>query len=92
MDRERRWLLQRLQQQAEGIIVLQLRAGPGAVSPGLISLARSLGFITIQWDVDPGDWSRPGSGAIYANVTGNAHDGAIIIQHDGGALAVSAAE
>jgi peptidoglycan/xylan/chitin deacetylase (PgdA/CDA1 family) len=60
------------------------RAPGGAVSPGLISLARSLGFITIQWDVDPRDWSRPGTGAIYANVTGNAHDGAIIIQHDGG--------
>jgi peptidoglycan/xylan/chitin deacetylase (PgdA/CDA1 family) len=60
------------------------RAPGGAVSPALISLARSIGFITIQWDVDPRDWSRPGTGSIYANVVGNAHNGAIIIQHDGG--------
>jgi peptidoglycan/xylan/chitin deacetylase (PgdA/CDA1 family) len=60
------------------------RAPGGAVSPGLIGEARSLGFITIQWDVDPRDWARPGTGAIYGNVVSNAHPGAIILQHDGG--------
>jgi peptidoglycan/xylan/chitin deacetylase (PgdA/CDA1 family) len=60
------------------------RAPGGGVSPALISLAHSMGFTTIQWDVDPRDWARPGTGAIYGNVVANAHNGAIVIQHDGG--------
>jgi len=60
------------------------RAPGGAVSSALISEARSMGFITIQWDVDPRDWSRPGTGAIYSTVVGNAQNGSIILQHDGG--------
>jgi peptidoglycan/xylan/chitin deacetylase (PgdA/CDA1 family) len=60
------------------------RAPGGAVSPALISLARSMGFITIGWDVDPRDWARPGTGAIYTNVVGNARNGSIVLQHDGG--------
>jgi peptidoglycan-N-acetylglucosamine deacetylase len=43
-----------------------------------------MGFTTIQWDVDPQDWRRPGTDAIYANVVGHAHPGAIVLQHDGG--------
>jgi peptidoglycan/xylan/chitin deacetylase (PgdA/CDA1 family) len=43
-----------------------------------------MGYTTIGWDIDPRDWSRPGTGAIYSNVVGNAHPGAIVIQHDGG--------
>jgi peptidoglycan/xylan/chitin deacetylase (PgdA/CDA1 family) len=60
------------------------RAPGGAVSPALISEARSMGFTTIQWDVDPRDWSLPGTSAIYSNVIANARPGAIVIQHDGG--------
>jgi peptidoglycan/xylan/chitin deacetylase (PgdA/CDA1 family) len=43
-----------------------------------------LGFTTIQWDIDPRDWTTPGAAAIYDNVISNAHSGAIVIQHDGG--------
>ena len=43
-----------------------------------------MGFLTIQWDVDPRDWSRPGTAAIYSNVVGTAQNGSIILQHDGG--------
>lgn len=60
------------------------RAPYGSVSGALISEARSLGFTTIQWNVDPQDWARPGTDAIYDNVIANAHSGAIVIQHDGG--------
>jgi peptidoglycan/xylan/chitin deacetylase (PgdA/CDA1 family) len=60
------------------------RAPYGDTSPALIAEARSLGFTTIQWDIDPRDWARPGVGAIVSNVLDNAHNGAIIIQHDGG--------
>jgi peptidoglycan/xylan/chitin deacetylase (PgdA/CDA1 family) len=60
------------------------RAPGGAVSRALISEARRMGFLTIQWDVDPRDWSRPGTDAIYQNVVGNARSGSVILQHDGG--------
>lgn len=60
------------------------RAPYGSVSPALIAEARSLGFTTIQWDIDPRDWSRPGVGDIQGNVLANAHPGAIVIMHDGG--------
>lgn len=60
------------------------RAPYGAVSSALISEARGMGFTTVQWDVDPRDWARPGTDAIYAAVVQGAHNGAIVIQHDGG--------
>jgi peptidoglycan/xylan/chitin deacetylase (PgdA/CDA1 family) len=60
------------------------RAPGGSVSSALIADARSMGFTTINWDIDPRDWARPGTGAIYSNVVTNAHPGAIVIQHDGG--------
>jgi peptidoglycan-N-acetylglucosamine deacetylase len=56
----------------------------GAISRSLVSLARSLGFLTIMWDVDPRDWATPGVGAIYSNVVRNARSGAIVLQHFGG--------
>jgi peptidoglycan/xylan/chitin deacetylase (PgdA/CDA1 family) len=60
------------------------RAPGGKVTPPLLRTARLLGFTTIQWDVDPRDWARPGAVAIYENVVSHAHNGAIVIQHDGG--------
>jgi peptidoglycan/xylan/chitin deacetylase (PgdA/CDA1 family) len=60
------------------------RAPYGAMSSTLIGEARSLGFTTIQWDVDPRDWALPGADAIYQTVVGDAHNGAIVLQHDGG--------
>jgi len=60
------------------------RAPYGLTSPALITEARSLGFTTIQWDIDPRDWARPGVSAIVTNVLANARPGAIVIQHDGG--------
>jgi peptidoglycan-N-acetylglucosamine deacetylase len=69
---------------ASGFEPCLFRAPGGAVSSGLIDEARSMGFITIEWDIDPRDWSLPGTGAIYSTVVGNAHNGAIVLQHDGG--------
>jgi peptidoglycan-N-acetylglucosamine deacetylase len=56
----------------------------GDISPRLVALARSLGFLTIMWNVDPRDWALPGVGEIYSNVITSARDGAIVIQHFGG--------
>ncbi len=60
------------------------RAPYGATSPGLLSLVRSMGMTTIQWNVDPRDWAMPGVGAIESNVISNASGGAILEMHDGG--------
>ena len=56
----------------------------GAVNSSVIATAGSLGMRTINWDVDPRDWSTPGTGAIYCNIVANARPGSIILMHDGG--------
>ena len=48
------------------------------------AIAASLGLSTILWNVDPKDWSRPGTGAIIQTVLNSTHNGAIILMHDGG--------
>jgi peptidoglycan/xylan/chitin deacetylase (PgdA/CDA1 family) len=50
----------------------------------VIATAGSLGMKTITWDVDPQDWSLPGTSKIYSNIVGNAKPGSIILMHDGG--------
>jgi peptidoglycan/xylan/chitin deacetylase (PgdA/CDA1 family) len=56
----------------------------GSQNSSLVSLARSLGLITINWDVDTVDWSNPGTATIYQRAVSGAHNGAIILQHFGG--------
>ena len=69
---------------ATGFAPCLFRAPGGAVSGGLESEARSMGFTTIEWDVDPRDWATPGAASIYHTVTSTAHNGSIVLQHDGG--------
>lgn len=56
----------------------------GGVNASVIAAAGSLGMRTITWDVDPRDWSTPGTEAIYSNIVGHAQPGSIILMHDGG--------
>jgi peptidoglycan-N-acetylglucosamine deacetylase len=56
----------------------------GAENSTVIETAGSLGLKTITWDVDPRDWSLPGTSEIYSNIVDNAKPGAIILMHDGG--------
>ena len=56
----------------------------GAENSTVIETAGSLGMKTIIWDVDPRDWSLPGTSEIYSNIVANAKPGAIILMHDGG--------
>jgi peptidoglycan/xylan/chitin deacetylase (PgdA/CDA1 family) len=56
----------------------------GGVDSSVIATAGSLGMRTVNWDVDPRDWSTPGTGAIYANIVSHAQPGSIILMHDGG--------
>jgi peptidoglycan-N-acetylglucosamine deacetylase len=56
----------------------------GAVNSSVIATAGSFGLKTITWDVDPRDWSLPGTSEIYSNIVDNAKPGSIILMHDGG--------
>jgi peptidoglycan-N-acetylglucosamine deacetylase len=60
------------------------RAPDGAVNSSVLSEAKSMGFTTIQWDIDPRDWALPGEDEIIDNVLDNAHNGGIIEEHFGG--------
>lgn len=69
---------------ATGFKPCAFRAPGGAVSSGLISLARGLGFTTVQWDVDTNDWKLPGTEADYQRVVDGVRNGSIVLMHDGG--------
>jgi peptidoglycan/xylan/chitin deacetylase (PgdA/CDA1 family) len=56
----------------------------GAVDSSVIAAAGSNRLRTITWDVDPVDWSNPGSAAVYSRVVGATKSGSIILMHDGG--------
>jgi peptidoglycan/xylan/chitin deacetylase (PgdA/CDA1 family) len=56
----------------------------GGVDTAVLSAAAELGMRTVTWDVDPADWTNPGSGAVYSRVVGAAMPGSIILMHDGG--------
>jgi peptidoglycan-N-acetylglucosamine deacetylase len=56
----------------------------GNFSPLTISVAASMGMQSLDWNVDPSDWSRPGTQAIINNVLSHTHPGSIVLMHDGG--------
>lgn len=56
----------------------------GGVDSSVVATAGSLGMRTVNWDVDPRDWSLPGTSAIYSNIVSHARNGSIILMHDGG--------
>jgi peptidoglycan/xylan/chitin deacetylase (PgdA/CDA1 family) len=69
---------------ATGYSPCLFRAPYGAVSGALFAVARAHGMLTIGWNVDPMDWSRPGADAIYSRVVGAVQRESIVIMHDGG--------
>jgi peptidoglycan/xylan/chitin deacetylase (PgdA/CDA1 family) len=56
----------------------------GAVDAAVVDSAARAGMSTVTWDVDPTDWSTPGSEAIYSRVVGAVQPGSIVLMHDGG--------
>lgn len=68
---------------ATGYTPCTMRPPYGATSGALVGLARSLNLVSVLWNVDPQDWSDPGTGAIVARVD-ILRPGGIAIMHDGG--------
>ncbi len=56
----------------------------GSYDATVLRTARSLGLSTVLWNVDPADYTQPGTGAIEARVIAQVRPGSIIISHDGG--------
>ncbi|MCX6363430.1 MAG: polysaccharide deacetylase family protein, partial [Actinobacteria bacterium] len=54
----------------------------GAYNGSTVAASGSAGFTrVILWDVDPQDWSEPGSGVIAQRVLSHVHSGAIVVMH-----------
>ena len=73
----------RLIRRATGFRPCDFRPPDGAVNTGLIRRAHAEHLVTVNWDVDPRDWADPGVDAIVSNVIHNAHNGSIVVMHDG---------
>jgi peptidoglycan/xylan/chitin deacetylase (PgdA/CDA1 family) len=56
----------------------------GAADSAVIGAAAADDLQTITWDVDPTDWSNPGSNTVYSRVVEAVQPGSIILMHDGG--------
>lgn len=69
---------------ATGFTPCLLRPPYEIAPPAVVKIARSLGLLTILWNVDPRDWTRPGASVIASRVLSAVHPGAIVELHDGG--------
>ncbi len=57
---------------------------PGGYLPSVTAAAASaLDMVSVIWDVDPRDWSTPGTSSIYHVATSGGR-GSIVLMHDGG--------
>ncbi|HMC07334.1 MAG TPA: polysaccharide deacetylase family protein [Solirubrobacterales bacterium] len=69
---------------ATGFEPCLFRPPGGAFDSRVVADAHRLGMTTVIWNVDPRDWSRPGTNAIYSRVVSATRPGSIVIMHDGG--------
>lgn len=61
-----------------------LRPPYGATNEKVANQAQDLGKTIEMWDVDTLDWTLPGKASIKASIINGAHDGNVILMHDGG--------
>ncbi|GCE26758.1 hypothetical protein KDA_22420 [Dictyobacter alpinus] len=71
-------------QQVTGAKPTLLRPPYGSINASLRTEAATEHETIIIWNVDTEDWKLPGKDAIVNNAVHNAHNGAIILMHDGG--------
>ncbi|HEY7358246.1 MAG TPA: polysaccharide deacetylase family protein [Ktedonobacterales bacterium] len=70
-------------EQVTGICPSLFRPPYGYYNRRTLAAAQALGHSAILWNVDPVDWSCPGSAAIITRVLSRLTNGAIILLHDG---------
>ena len=69
---------------ATGAPVRCLRPPYATVDAANAERARALGLRLVMWDVDSGDWRRPGAGVIADRILGRVRSGDVVLLHDGG--------
>ncbi len=70
--------------QATGVVPTFFRPPYGATNATVRSIAAQLGLVQTLWTLDTRDWQRPGVATIVNTVLSYAHNGSIILLHDGG--------
>lgn len=73
-----------IQRAAPGARIRYFRHPGGAWTPLAIQVAAQLGMVSIHWDIDPRDWSRPPAQQIADYVIRYTRRGSIILLHDAG--------
>ena len=68
---------------AAGFTPRQFRSPGGSWSAAMMRLASAHDLLAIDWDVDPRDWSRPGTAHIVGAMLA-ARPGDVLLCHDGG--------
>ena len=68
---------------ASGFTPRLFRSPGGSWSQAMMTLTRAHDLLAIDWDVDPRDWSRPGTAQIVAAMLA-AQPGDVLLCHDGG--------
>jgi peptidoglycan/xylan/chitin deacetylase (PgdA/CDA1 family) len=71
-------------QRATGAPVRCLRPPYATVDAASAGRARALGLRLTMWDLDTGDWRRPGAGVIAGRVLDRVRSGDVVLMHDGG--------
>ncbi len=56
----------------------------GDYNTSILRTAAELGLATIIWEVDPSDYTQPGTSAIVQRVLAQVQPGSIVLSHDGG--------
>jgi peptidoglycan-N-acetylglucosamine deacetylase len=67
-----------------GVRPLYYRAPGGNWDQRMTEEARRLGMVSLNWSVDPVDWSRPGVSRIVSAVLDGTGPGDVVLVHDGG--------
>jgi peptidoglycan-N-acetylglucosamine deacetylase len=71
-------------QRATGAPVRCLRPPYATVDAASAERARALGLRLVMWDLDTGDWRRPGAEVIAGRVLDRVRSGDVVLLHDGG--------
>lgn len=68
---------------ATGEVPTCFRPPYGAYGRGVTAAANSRHLRVVLWDIDPRDWTSPGSAAVASRIISHLHPGAIALMHDG---------
>jgi peptidoglycan/xylan/chitin deacetylase (PgdA/CDA1 family) len=67
-----------------GAHISYFRAPGGNWTASIVAVARALGMTSLDWTVDPRDWTVPPVASIVSIITNSCQDGVIILMHDAG--------